>query len=1135
MMRLPDNESLHSTDPLMFTQRKTILRRNPTPQPCSLALGWRASTTLTWFLAVAGCLVETRAQQAEQQSSVPKQGDEVAIYDSQEETVPKMTPAEVVQTTRLPEGFRMQVAASEPDVQQPIAMAWDARGKLWIAENYTYAESSKRVDKDLSDRIVLLEDTDQDGVFDKRKIFATGIKGLTSIEVGANGKNYGIWALAPPNLYFYSDANLDDVADGPPVIALQGFNAEIRHNFANGLRFGPDGWLYGRHGILGQSQVIAPNALAPNPKLIFNAAPPQPAAPTPTMLTCGIWRYHPTTGKVEMVCEGTTNPWGMDWDAHGNLFFINTVIGHLWHAIPNAHLQRMYGEDSDPFAYELLPQIADHVHWDATKEDWRETRKGPPSSGTDEAGGGHAHSGLMIYQADQWPQEYRGDAFAINLHGRRINRDRIEKHGAGFTASHGKDMAFWQDLWFRGLDLVQAPDGSVVIIDWSDIGECHDDDGVHRTSGRIYRLSYNNKEQSSFSREQKLLTSLFEQVRTGAGQISSKEVIEIISHRNVWYTQQLLKLLRTRTITLSEPESLLALATKTSKATSTSADSFAVVKQLRSIWTLKAAGLLNAEHLFQVLRSDSHEALHANAAKLLVDGFPSRAKETTSNNAALNNGAAFNNRGSIGIEDEAAPWVVESEAEMLDTLFARGKPSEHLHYSLMLASLLPHFNKEFEPLLTKLLAREELADDLTYNLVLWYGMKDFVAQSPRSASELLLKTRLSKLRELIVRRLSTMIAAKETDAGTATEALSFYFADIIQRDNPALHATAIRGVWGAYQGRSQGTKVPYWDELMKLGSKHSDPAIQRMSVLLGALFDATTPLENLTAISDDKTATLAERKTALEAIGGIDNDKAREKLWEYLQDGELGNAAGYALRRTLDPSRAQPLIERYAVASQPAKQGILAALSSRPETMNTLLEAIEKGSVNKDAIDANTWRQFVLLGDWKLLERARKFNPTLGITEDKQRVIENALKVFTAETIATGNRDRGRALWVQKCGNCHKLFGVGGEIGPELTGAQRSNLRYWLENILAPSNVVAANYRVTMFRTTDGQILTGVAVSQNDREVTLQTAQSRIVIPMIDIESQKPSELSLMPEGLLDPLTDEERADLFNYLMSDPQ
>ena len=1151
-MHLPHNETLHSPDALMYTHRNLILRRTPTALSYFLALGWLASTTFVGFFTVTGCLVEAQAQQAQAQQppqnpSQGKQGDEVAIYDSQEETVPKMTPAEVVETTRLPEGFRMQVAASEPAVQQPIAMAWDARGKLWIAENYTYAESSKRVDKDLSDRIVLLEDTDQDGVFDKRKVFATGIKGLTSIEVGSNGKNYGIWALAPPNLYFYSDANLDDVADGPPMIALQGFNAEIRHNFANGLRFGPDGWLYGRHGILGQSQVIAPAALAPIPKQIFNAAAPQPPIPTTTMLTCGIWRYQPTTGRVEMVCEGTTNPWGMDWDAHGNLFFINTVIGHLWHAIPNAHLQRMYGEDSDPFAYELLPQIADHVHWDATKEDWRETRKGPPSSGTDEAGGGHAHSGLMIYQADQWPEEYRGDAFAINLHGRRINRDRIEKNGAGFTAKHGKDMAFWQDLWFRGLDLAQAPDGSVVIIDWSDIGECHDDDGVHRTSGRIYRLSYDNKEQSSFSREQKLVAKLFEQVKTGSGQISSKEVIEIISHRNVWYTQQLLKLLRTRTITISEPESLLALATRSTKASSSSVNSFAVTQQLRSIWAAKAAGLLKVEHLLQALRSNTHEAIHANAAKLLVDSFPSRAKTSsfgspatnngpaTNTGSAINTGAPFNNGGNIGIEDESDPWVVESEAEMLDTLFAHGKPSEHLHYSLTLASLLPHFSREFEPLLTKLLARDELADDLTYNLVLWYGMKNFVAQSPRSASELLLKTRLSKLRELIVRRLSTMIASNDVEAATATEALSFYFADIIQRDNPDLHATAIRGVWGAYQGRSQGTKVPHWDELMKLGSKNSDPAIQRMSTLLGALFDATTPLENLTAISDDKTATLAERKTALEAIGGIDNDKAREKLWEYLQDGELGNAAGYALRRTLDPLRAQPLIERYAAASQPAKQGILAALSSRPETMSTLLEAIEKGSVNKEAIDANTWRQFVLLGDWKLLERARKFNPNLGITEDKQLAIENALKVFSAEAIAAGNRDRGRAIWVQKCGNCHKLFGVGGEIGPELTGAQRSNLRYWLENILAPSSVVAANYRVTMYRTTDGQILTGVAVSQNDREVTLQTAQSRIVLPTIDIESQKPSELSLMPEGLLDPLTDAERADLFNYLMSDPQ
>jgi putative heme-binding domain-containing protein len=104
-----------------------------------------------------------------------------------------------------------------------------------------------------------------------------------------------------------------------------------------------------------------------------------------------------------------------------------------------------------------------------------------------------------------------------------------------------------------------------------------------------------------------------------------------------------------------------------------------------------------------------------------------------------------------------------------------------------------------------------------------------------------------------------------------------------------------------------------------------------------------------------------------------------------------------------------------------------------------------------------------------------------------------------------------------------------------LTGAQRSNLRYWLENILAPSNVVAANYRVTLFRTFNGEIITGVPVSETETEVTVQTSQARMVIPVEEIESRKKSELSLMPEGLLDPLATEERIDLFHYLMSDPQ
>ncbi|MFZ4470749.1 MAG: PVC-type heme-binding CxxCH protein, partial [Pirellula sp.] len=195
------------------------------------------------------------------------------IYDSQKETIPKMTPKEVVETVRLPEGFSITAAASEPNVQQPIAMAWDPSGRLWIAENYTYAESAKKVDASLSDRIVILEDADNDGVFEKRKVFAEGLKGLTSIEIGGSSTR-GVWALAPPHLLFLKDTNLDDVADSEPQVVLSGFNADIRHNFANGLRFGPDGWLYGRHGILGPSEVYAPDPPLPPGALPPGALPP---------------------------------------------------------------------------------------------------------------------------------------------------------------------------------------------------------------------------------------------------------------------------------------------------------------------------------------------------------------------------------------------------------------------------------------------------------------------------------------------------------------------------------------------------------------------------------------------------------------------------------------------------------------------------------------------------------------------------------------------------------------------------------------------------------------------------------------------------------------------------------------------
>lgn len=382
-------------------------------------------------------------------------------------SAPPMSATEAAAKMQVPPGFRVDVFASEPAVQNPIAMAWDRRGRMWVAENYTYAERTQRFDLSMRDRVLILEDADNDGKAESRKVFTDQVQMLTSVEVGKGG----VWLMCPPSLLFVPDANGDDVPDGPAETILDGFTVakESHHNFANGLRWGPDGWLYGRCGHSCPGNIGVPGT--PDDKRV--------------PIRGGIWRFHPVRKVVEVLTHGTTNPWGHDWDAKGELFFINTVNGHLWHVMPGAHLREPSGVSINPGVYERLDTIADHYHFD-TKSGWMNSRDGKAN----DFGGGHAHCGMMIYQGTQFPEVYRNKLFTLNLHGRRANVERLDRLGAGFVGRHEPDVFLSADPWFRGMEITTGPDGSAYILDWSDMGECHESTGVHRTSGRIYKISY---------------------------------------------------------------------------------------------------------------------------------------------------------------------------------------------------------------------------------------------------------------------------------------------------------------------------------------------------------------------------------------------------------------------------------------------------------------------------------------------------------------------------------------------------------------------------------------------------------------------------------------------------------------------
>jgi putative membrane-bound dehydrogenase-like protein len=601
--------------------------------------------------------------------------------DTQEITIPLTSTGKALAGMKLPEGFKAQLFAGEPDIHQPIGMTWDARGRLWVAECYTYAESRINYNRELRDRILIFEDQNNDGRFDKRTVFWDKGQCLTSIAVGFGG----VWVTCAPELLFIPDANGDDKPDSDPVVLLDGWNdGRVRHNVVNGLKWGPDGWLYGRHGIQELSTVGKPGT--PEEKR--------------TKLKCCIWRYHPTRHIFEVVCEGTTNSWGHDWDEHGQLFFINTVIGHLWHAVPGAYFKRMHGKHFNPHLYELIGQTADHYHWDRGREKWGDLKRKGMTSPTDAAGGGHAHCGMMIYQGDNWPEKYRGRLFTVNLHGHRINSDRLERKGAGYVGLHEPDFMKAEDPWFRGIEMSYGPDGTVFLLDWSDIGECHENDGVHRSSGRIYRISHGKP---------------IKPLHGDLGKLSSLKLAQLQLSSNEWYVRKARLILQERAAKDKSAKNLTETAEYLKEIIEKKPS---IPGKLRALWTLHVIAGIDEKFLLQLL-GHNNEHVRLWAIRLLAD-----------------DGQAPTNQAIKAINQLAA-----TETSGLVKLY--------------LASVLRNLpNEKRWNIATHLAGQKEFAGDPMLPLLIWYGIEPAVPENPTNALKLAKSTQMPKLRQFISRRLT---------------------------------------------------------------------------------------------------------------------------------------------------------------------------------------------------------------------------------------------------------------------------------------------------------------------------------------------------------------------------------------------
>jgi len=1027
----------------------TSQARNPNSDRLARAWRWPRLIAASFLIAAIVTLTLAYSPASFLPSDHPR-------HSTLQEPEPVSTHAEALAKIELPRGFKATLFAHEPAVQQPIALTTDDRGRVWVAERHSYKDETHSLD----DRIVVFEDFDNDGVHDRRTVFHARLRNLTGIEIGFGG----VWALCPPQLLFIPDSDRDDVPDADAVVMLDGWAPPEKaiHTIANGLRWGPDGWLYGRQGLFASSEV----------------GPPGATSDERIRLAAGIWRFHPRRQTIESVARGTVNPWGMDWDEHGQLFFINTVIGHLWHAVPGAiyelHDPVTVGWD----AYESLGQTADHFHW-GDGEEGTNIRTLGVTRKTDRAGGGHAHAGMMIYQGDNWPKHYRNGLFAVNLHGRRLNHDRLARRGAAYVGTHDRDFLRSRDPAFRSVDVIAGHDGGVYVADWTDVGECHENDGVDRESGRIYKITYGRPAKTT--------------IRDVAS-LGSLELTALQTHGNDWLARHARRVLHERACA---GEDMTAVRRSLLELLEGSADT---VHALRAFWCLNLVAPPHERHLLDQLSHDD-EHMRVWAIRALIDRGPvtARALEAFTSLAA----------------DDTSGLVLLFLASAMQSL----PPAER--WSLA----------------GRLSARDDFADDPVLPLMIWYGIGAVVPDSIEQGVELIAAARIPRLRRLLARRVTSSI-----DVNPA--GVDLLVASLKACDDADTRLDILSGMSDALRGHHAADCPPNWPAAVTALRRDPRPLIARLVQELSVVFGTGREVAELRRIAISENESDAARRAALRHLVACRDADIVPLLRSLLNDRAVGVDAIHGLAAFDDPDTPALLFPylasmpgfAFALGAHAKHVAAMSTLTSRSSFARVLLSEVEARRIPQNtlsALDVSVMRSYA---DADMTARLDRLWPTTRPPADAAAAtIARYASQLTPQVLAEADLRHGRLLFSRKCATCHVLFGEGAGVGPDITGAQRSNLHYVLGNIVDPSAIVQPPYRMYVVILDDGRVLNGIVSQQDSRAITVQSPHESAVIARSKVAEMRATEQSLMPVGQLDALTPDERRDLIAYIMSPAQ
>ncbi|MFL3666721.1 MAG: c-type cytochrome [Verrucomicrobiota bacterium] len=368
------------------------------------------------------------------------------------------------------------------------------------------------------------------------------------------------------------------------------------------------------------------------------------------------------------------------------------------------------------------------------------------------------------------------------------------------------------------------------------------------------------------------------------------------------------------------------------------------------------------------------------------------------------------------------------------------------------------------------------------------------------------------------------------------EALGALVGVLKESDDAGFQLDILKGISAALKGQRNLKSPEGWDTVAARLGESPNAEVRQLARALSLTFGSKVALHALRKVLADGKAKLPERRKALSALVAARDIKLPEVLRGLLREKTLRREALRGLGAFEDAKTSAAILKIYTKLDTTGKRDALTTLASRVSFAKALMAAVAQGVVKANELPADIVRHLRAHGVKDINETLDKvWGVSRSTPAAKLAEIAKYKKLLEANVNRPDNLPRGRALFQRTCAQCHKLYGEGGEIGPDITGSNRNNLDYLLTNMLDPNAEIPNDYRTTILRTKDNRVLVGVIRRSEGPSVTIATPAEVVTVAKRDVASTDQQNFSMMPEGLVLALKVDELRDLVAYLRGSRQ